>query len=170
MKTGNVHISDAVIPRDDGAIGRALIELESKLAEWTAAVATVQERFAGRAAPVGKASSGTVTPDPPTAVERNGSECDRRCEGEIPICPDPVDVPNEAESSERRIEQGECASEAGAPADESTEDVEALLCLLEPEMAKAIRVQHRLFAGRKSVQELIDDYKPAPHDGKKSWW
>jgi len=59
------------------------------------------------------------------------------------------------------------AEGVGAGIDED----ESLLRALNPEMANAVRVQYRLFDGRKSLRELIDSYEPpsAPRL-QRSWW
>jgi hypothetical protein len=54
------------------------------------------------------------------------------------------------------------------PADED----QALLESLDEKMAESIRVQFRLFDGRKSIRELIDAYEETPEEPQKSksWW
>ena len=47
---------------------------------------------------------------------------------------------------------------------------QALLESLDEKMAKSIRVQFRLFDGRKSIRELINEYVEEPEEQQKSWW
>lgn len=49
-------------------------------------------------------------------------------------------------------------------------DDQALLESLDEKMAKAIRVQFRLFDGRKSICELIEEYVEEPEEPQKTWW
>ncbi len=51
-------------------------------------------------------------------------------------------------------------------------DDEDLLEALAPEVAEAIRVEHRLFNGRRSIPELIEAHRddPAESREKRSWW
>lgn len=47
---------------------------------------------------------------------------------------------------------------------------QSLLESLDEKMARAVRVQFRLFDGRKSIRELIDAYEEEPEEPQKSWW
>lgn len=60
--------------------------------------------------------------------------------------------------------------ESQETARDSTDEDQALLQSLDEEMAEAIRVQFRLFDGRKSIRELIDGYVETPEKPQKSWW
>lgn len=56
------------------------------------------------------------------------------------------------------------------PAQDPDEEDQALLRSLDEKMAEAIRVQFRLFDGRKSIRELIDEYVEEPQEQQRSWW
>lgn len=171
MKTAYAQLAKSQIPRDDGAIARALLELESKLTAWAAAVANVQQKVAESVTRCGTGDAGNAAPDAANASER--TTCPERTQSTVGHASHAVQeaAPEKKQPSKQPREGGKRRNPIHKSAtDESMEDVDALLCLLEPEMANAIRVQHRLFAGRKSVQELIDSYEPAPRNGKKSWW
>ncbi len=49
---------------------------------------------------------------------------------------------------------------------------DALLAALAPEAAEAIRVEHRLFNGRRSIRELIEAHRDDPVEPreKRPWW
>ena len=56
------------------------------------------------------------------------------------------------------------------PAQDPDDEDQALLRSLDEKMSEAIRVQFRLFDGRKSVRELIDGYVEEPQEQQRSWW
>lgn len=169
MKTAFAQLASEQIPRDDGAIARALFELESMLAAWATAAANVQQKFA--AAQGGKGAAEQAVPGPPNEVGRDSGPSRARATDGIAVRATRAGAPEEKRHEKRsHAERRKRDLTNKAASDEGMEDVDALLGLLDPEMASAIRVQHRLFAGRKSVQELIDSYKPATPSVKKSWW
>ena len=169
MKTAFAQLASEQIPRDDGAIARALFELESMLAAWATAAANVQQKFA--AAQCGKGAAEQAVRGPPNEVGRDSGPSRVRATDGIAVRATRADAPEEKRHAKRsHAERRKRDLTNKAASDEGMEDVDALLGLLDPEMASAIRVQHRLFAGRKSVQELIDSYKPATPSVKKSWW
>jgi len=61
--------------------------------------------------------------------------------------------------------------ESHATAQDSVDEDQTLLESLDEKMAEAIRVQFRLFDGKKSIRELIDAYEEVPEEPQKSsWW
>jgi hypothetical protein len=84
------------------------------------------------------------------------------------------EIPQPQKPAKRRGRGAE--HKATTPNRASKEEDEALLASLDPETAKAIRVMRRLSIEKKSVRELLEEYKATnaghtPADNrKKSWW
>lgn len=177
MNQGATGICDMNVPSDDGAIARALTEAEEKLAAW-AAIVTVDE-LAPSIDPYSLSTDIEETwdePDGPSDTLTETPEGNEEAGGAVNAC-DAADVdPTSAAGHGAAIAadvstvtpfMNAVAEGVGAGIDED----ESLLRALNPEMANAVRVQYRLFDGRKSVRELIDSYQPSsPQRLQRSWW
>ena len=169
------------VPPDDGAIERALIDLDEKLSAWSARMRRADARVKEQE-PAGR--------NPRAAIAEPAADPDVR-RGPLPA---PTPSPERLEqalvepapSSAPELPAEKCAgsepppesSPSKPPEHESAppEDEEALLAGLDADTASAIRIMRRLNPSHKSVRELIQEYQAkakrplaAPPD-KKPWW
>lgn len=202
MKSDASGNSELCVPPDDGAISRALDDLDSKLSAWRTAVTDVHKGVATPPGPVtpadgpdpapseaDDAAAPPEQPESPVADASGGAvEIDEPLAPPDPVADAPADAPPDEPAvdnssstdaplgvmgpeSVETIRLRQVLSVAGKRASDGIdEESEALLRTLDPEVARAIRVQHRLFDGRRNVQELIDEYKHEPQEKKKNWW
>jgi hypothetical protein len=193
MKEGAANMTDALLPPEDGAITRALSDLKVKLSTWSTAVANVQGALAAQVANLAEMDSAEALrkKGEHRESEAGANERDAALSVAEPIESSPVAQNDGYQSQEQ--EYVEDASLEYAPGDGSTaaalslpdqieesDDIEqepadedqALLESLDEKMAESIRVQFRLFDGRKSIRELIDAYEETPEEPQKSksWW
>ncbi len=183
-------VSDLALPPDDGAICRAVEELRTKIAAWSHAVAEVESRLADRAAERHKEP---IQPEADlNAAERQQAEFAAAAQmeaadtGEILPTAQPeseADVNARLETADptiantvRRKRQDEASDEPEIQIIEECEqqlhDHEDLLEALAPAVAEAIRVEHRLFNGRRCIRELIEAHRDDPVEPreKRPWW
>jgi len=143
------------VPADDGALDRALADLNAKLEAWSHAIVHAQSSLTGilrgektvHATPRAKPATTRVTPEPKVSPPKPAT----------PVVETPMDAPPPATT----------------PA-VSNED-EALLASLDPKIAHKVQVLRRLPGQTKSVRELIEKVTAAPahdetHATKKSFW
>ena len=174
---------DIALPPRDGAVARALGDLETRLAAWTDAVRAVQERFSAKAAELDKTAQamrksavaeGTTDVQSETAfveaerpvADASGSTSALQTHARDSIAGgdsgSDVDANDKLEkaitaNSVAEPRQDEImASESGG---DCLDEDEALLQSLEPETAEAIRARYETCGGRQSVRELIQAYE-----------
>jgi len=167
------------VPPDDGALTRALDDVDSALSAWVAAVEEANARLA--------ALAGALSSEPPAsaesaaAPETSGDDADTSGEpvgqvepvavesvaeagtgppddpsDEVPSAPDDA-LPPPAEEPEPQ------AGEPPAPAADEPDDDAALLASLDPQTAQAIRVLQRMSIRKRSVRELLEQYEATKH-------
>lgn len=155
------NIASMRAPVDCPDLARSFVELERKLADWTDAVRGAHRRFAEHAR--GRSLVTTLDEsvagadeavDRPAAVAKIARAAPPR-ELTQPAAPQ-----RDAVAEEHRVRR-----------EELHEDFETILATLGPGLANAVRVRHRLFNGRRPVDQLIDEcivelQVPKP----KSWW
>jgi hypothetical protein len=180
---------------DDGEIQQAFVELDEKLAEWTAAMldaqsslnqhatATVVEDFTETAEVEETAYEeeveSTIVEEPPierpAVAESIEIEADEASEEVVPSSNEPEEISNDIPEIRSAFGEKPRASD-DVKSEPASEDEEKLLASLDPEAAKAIRIMRRLNPGKKSVKELLAEYEAAPASSsneqskKKSWW
>lgn len=116
MRAGTADITEISLPPDDGAVARALADLETKLSAWTTAVAGVQNQFRLKAlqlAEAGSAQIGPIEADAASADRSESSPIESECAPTNAPCreeasvgcmeeqPDPVAAPRAAEETEK---------------------------------------------------------------------
>jgi hypothetical protein len=177
----------AGLPAEDGALGRALADVEAKLATWLAAMnAALRAADAALEQP-----SAASTGDPPeqapdsSAVGPPADGADGAAAAEA--CTMPAATPPDAHPEETDPAQAAAPASAeetqgsaspelpaeggelpGEPAESTTceqpesADDERLLASLDEQTQAAIRVKRRLFGDQKSVRELLDEMSRLP--------
>lgn len=186
MIEGAADISDVLLPPEDGAVARALGELEAKVSRWTAAVAQVHtalaqqvERLAatestGQVAgsiPDEAAESSDEFNDLLQSAEGDGYQTQAFIEPSESVAVEEVgrDVAESAAASPEFSDRHESLAVEDQE-EASVDEDEALLQTLDEKMADAIRVRYRLFNGRKSIRDLIDEYEEPREEPQKTWW
>lgn len=189
MKEGAANITDALLPPEDGAITRALSDLKVKLSTWSTAVANVQGALAAQAAKLAEMDAAGATRK---EIEHREGEAEsgkhdaavsaaKRIESRLEAQDDDYQTQDSVEDASQKNALGDGSTAAALSVPEQIEEAkgieqdpadedQALLDALDEKMADAIRVQFRLFDGRKSIRELIDAYEEVPEEPQKSWW
>lgn len=202
MSHTTADLPDLSLPPQDADIRHALADVEARLSAWTAAIAAVQDSLPSGTPPGSAedestpsvAAPGTALSNPSAeipsaapeqakapmtasaAVEPSPASPAGTKDAPIPKNSQPPAAPvppAEHTAPHRGTKARQKAPAIKAP---SKEDDEALLASLDPETAKAIRIMRRLSFEKKSVRELLEEYKatnsgPGPADNqKKSWW
>jgi len=167
MKTGIADIAELLLPPEDGALARALANLDAKLSTWRSVVVGVQGRLTARPirTPVPESSADRASEFSPTGQGSAKSD-----DGRTARMPDthtisaavimagttdssPTLTPSEpATASQPALYVAE-RCQGSAPTE--VIDEEELLAALDPEMAEAIRAQRRHGCNRKTMGELI---------------
>ncbi|MBK8267929.1 MAG: hypothetical protein IPK83_06330 [Planctomycetes bacterium] len=172
MSVGTADNLRALMPPNDGAVSRALNDLEEKLNAWNAAAATLSEQLAQ------KAESNET---PPAAPEiRKAAEKPAAIEPEKQIAetshhePEPVSLvapvvieaakPLVSQEAEKTPVVASVVDKVKVTAEPPVENDETLLAGLNPERAEAIRARHAFFKGQKTIGELIQEFEDEADD------
>lgn len=191
MKAGTADMPETLLPPDDGAVARALADLEAKLSAWTSAVADVQNKLCRKAAQLAEANPSpnetieTAQAAAPAAPEQTRSDAAQQCETTAaPIeeasvapkgTPEPAEEATTPDAEKVKILREAMGADlgadvsAGVAGDEAasggcrapTEEEEALLAVLDPESAELIRAEFHAGGGRESIEELIAAHNDA---------
>jgi hypothetical protein len=168
------------IPRDDGGIGEALADLQTRIAAWTQAIGQVHNSLT---AAVTRAAEAPAPAEAPKVVELPPSNRPAAATaGKRPAsaAPAPVSKTGEAAPSEPKLRPSKIKKLIGSkggttnPADldrfafkeetppepqqpATVDEDEALLASLDPKKAREIRIKRRLCNNKKSVRELLEE-------------
>ncbi len=171
------------LPTDDGAIQAAFTQVNAKMSAWTSAMSDAQRVVRGAATSARRLKAVPEDQTPP--VPEDVPQAPAPAAATLPPPTVPVDVAPHRELPEAGEQT---AAEPGAtantpvdspPAQEKSnatlDEDESLLATLDDETAKAVRVMRRLNPGKKSVRELLEEYRasgadPSTQPKKKSWW
>ncbi|HPF38582.1 MAG TPA: hypothetical protein P5081_04110 [Phycisphaerae bacterium] len=180
MSASIADLSNLSPPSDDGAIQRALSDLETKLGAWTDAMLTAQceieERFGA-----GSDSEPREATDAAAPQESSDSPLEAAdiapTDIANPECVESPEAPSENDALLERLSDAmrnadHLARELGpeeatenpegtepSQASETTdEDIEEILATIDSEVAEQLRVRHAATGGRRSMREVCDEY------------
>jgi hypothetical protein len=186
MDTTGYNAALIDVPTDDGSISRAMSELDAKITAWVNAVADAQRVIDGlsrleKQAPASAAARATAASAAHVAVAAKETKAAKGAkDSKAPSGGDeqtkPVTGPNKSglrvghltdnkPSRPAPVRKGilvyeeEAAAEPRKPAQESSEEDEALLATLDAQLARQIRIKRRLSNNTKSVRELLEAEK-----------
>lgn len=164
MDTTTLENQLVALRAGDGALEQRLTELDAKLGAWLAAVEAGQaalRELARKVVPSAvpcETQTGAVPPTSPGGAPR--------------LVAGPAAVTALRQEPDPGAADGCNAQQPQERADSE----ETLLETLDPETAKVIRVKRRLTGGRRSVRELLEEYRAAPAQApdkppaRRGWW
>jgi len=107
-------------------------------------------------------------------IEERTPEPESESEADIEARLESLDptVANTVRRKRREVASDEPISSLIEACDLELHDDDDLIASLAPEVAEAIRVEHRLFNGRRSIRELIEAHRDDPVESgeKRHWW
>jgi len=174
------------VPANDGAIERALADLERKLADWLEAMKAGHTAIStglanGARRPVQSATQPSAAPQPaaqpPAKAGRRRSKLfvDRTLPAAPPAATGHAAPPQHSHPQAAPADTLPDQSEPTADAAHGAEDEEALLATLDAATANALRLRRRLEGGRRSVRELLAEFRAAQApagtpEAERFWW
>lgn len=181
------------VPPDDGSIERALAEVDARLAAWSAAMTEAQAALAHTAEPSAEPAVETAEAESQAAkgqaAETQASETQEpeSSTSGSRTAPDnclenaasPIIDKSEPSTTDEPVssQADDAAPPASRPAQQAAEENdEAMLASLDEETAQGIRVLQRLSPYKRSVHELLEEYRltksvaASSPTRKSSWW
>ncbi|MCB9852958.1 MAG: hypothetical protein H6819_07670 [Phycisphaerales bacterium] len=187
MSVSFAELSNLAPPSDDGAIERALSELETKLGAWSDAMSTAHRRLAERiqtctnSDATGENEIRNIAPEPPIAEAESPASVDRNAVQSGPIVESEANpqVSGGTENDEvldrlsNALRHSEhLARELGSedetenpkanepsPASETTDEgIEEILATIESDVADMLRARHAAAGGKVSMRDVCDEY------------
>lgn len=153
------HLADIQVPAADPAIDRAMAELDCQLAAWTHVLDEAQARLRQLLPATTISQPVTANTCPPT-------------ESTCPLPPETVTPANEPPISAQPAR----TPTANNRVDGLTEDDQAVLATLDPQVAQTISIMRRLTPVKRSVRDVLREYE-ATHTvpktdrpAKQSWF
>lgn len=187
MSASIADLSSLTPPSDDGAIERALGELESKLCAWSDAMTQAQRALAGQLhryadaentpieTPAQASEIAPETESPTTDAPTSDAASEDPTEASEPVSPPDATADNVAildrlsdamrhsDHLAREIgvdDDSANATEAASTSDttDDDEDMEELLATIDAEVAEQLRIKHAEAGGTQTMREICDAY------------